>query len=199
MTDTPPRRRAPGMSPEQRREMIVQAALPLVAEYGAGVSTQQIARAAGIGEATIFRAFGDKDAVLEACMAEAAHPAGVLRELASISLDQPPAGRLTEAIDALRAHLERMGAVAGALLASGHQMKRENPEGETAMGRDASMAAIREGLAELFEPDQEALRLPVELTAEIFMFVTMSAGRAGVDSTELVDLFLHGALTTPSE
>lgn len=49
------------MSPEQRREMIVRAALPLVVEYGTSVTTAQIARAAGIGEGTIFRAFGDKD------------------------------------------------------------------------------------------------------------------------------------------
>ena len=51
--------------------MIVAAALPLVAEYGAAVTTSQIARAAGIGEATIFRAFKDKDEVLDACVAEA--------------------------------------------------------------------------------------------------------------------------------
>ncbi|MCW3844297.1 TetR/AcrR family transcriptional regulator, partial [Micromonospora yasonensis] len=59
-----PRRRAPGMSPDQRRAMIVRAALPLLATYGAGLTTAQVARAAGIGEATVFRAFADKDALL---------------------------------------------------------------------------------------------------------------------------------------
>jgi AcrR family transcriptional regulator len=39
------------MSPEQRREMIVKVAIPLIAEYGAAVTTSKIARAAGVGEA----------------------------------------------------------------------------------------------------------------------------------------------------
>ena len=51
--------------------MIVAAALPLVAEYGAKVTTSQVARAAGIGEATIFRVFADKEELLDAVLAEA--------------------------------------------------------------------------------------------------------------------------------
>jgi hypothetical protein len=46
-------------------------ALPLPIEHGAGVTTPQIAKAAGIGEATIFRAFADKDELLNACVAAA--------------------------------------------------------------------------------------------------------------------------------
>ena len=35
--------------------MIIQTAIPLIAEYGAAVTTAKVARAAGIGEGTIFR------------------------------------------------------------------------------------------------------------------------------------------------
>src|SRR5215470_11776618 len=110
MTTTPSRRRAPGMTPDQRRQMIVAAALPLVTEHGSAVTTAQIARAAGIGEATIFRAFADKESLLDAVVVEVLRPDHVLREIASISLDQPLAARLVEAVDALDAHLGRMGA-----------------------------------------------------------------------------------------
>ncbi|WP_079146103.1 TetR/AcrR family transcriptional regulator [Streptomyces lydicus] len=111
--------------------MIVAAALPLVAEYGAAVTTSQIARAAGIGEATIFRAFKDKDEVLDACVAEAVGTDHVLRELATVSLDEPLDVRLTEAAEALRAHMERMGTVVGALHASGHlRPGRGGPAGQ---------------------------------------------------------------------
>lgn len=58
------------MAPGSRREMIVRAALPLVIEHGSAVTTRQIARAAGIGEGTIFRVFADKDELLEACVSE---------------------------------------------------------------------------------------------------------------------------------
>jgi AcrR family transcriptional regulator len=185
------------MSPEERRAMIVQAALPLVAEYGAAVTTQQIANAAGIGEATIFRAFADKETVLAACMAEASNPAGLLRELASISLEQSLAERLTEALDTMQAHLRRMGAVAGALFASGHHPDRATHRGEHHPSREESMTVIREALTDLFQPDQEALRLPVEVVAQTFMFISMSPGRTGdqISHADLVDLFLHGALT----
>src|SRR3954462_3758635 len=124
MSEQTTRRRAPGMSVEQRRQMIVAAALPLVAEYGAAATTSKVARAAGIGEATIFRAFTDKEELLDACMAEVVRSDHVVREVGSIPLDQPLAPRLPEAADPLSAHLPRLGAMAGALQASGHRLRR---------------------------------------------------------------------------
>ncbi|MFI1849770.1 MULTISPECIES: TetR/AcrR family transcriptional regulator [Streptomyces] len=201
MAEPPARRRAPGMSTEQRRAMIVAAALPLVAEYGAAVTTAQIARAAGIGEATIFRAFKDKEEVLGACTAEAMDPSHVLRELASISVDQPLADRLTEAAEAMRAHLARMGAVAGALHASGHRRER-SPAARTSDSRETSMRATRDALTELVEPDRAALRLPPERVASIFLgmlFTQLHFGAEGADAdpVEFVDVLLHGTLNQP--
>jgi AcrR family transcriptional regulator len=210
------------MSIEQRREMIVAAALPLVAEYGAAVTTNQIARAAGIGEATIFRAFTDKEEVLGACMAEAVRPDHAIREIASIPLDQPLDARLVEAADALGAHLARMGAMAGALYASGRRPrprpghendrpaedadrpgpKATRPGEETdrppANSREESMAAIRAAVAELFEPGEDSLRVDAEDAAAIFLGLLFTRPRSGetggLSSERLVQVFLHGAL-----
>lgn len=183
------------MSVEQRRQMIVAAALPLVAEYGTAVTTSQIARAAGIGEATIFRAFADKDEVLGACMAEAVRSDHVVRELASIPMDQPLAGRLADAIEALRAHLARMGVIAGALYASGHrtQGERSVPPGG---GRQESMAVIRDSIADLIEPDAATLRLDTPQLAAVFLGLAFShvTGPESLASAELVDVFLNGAV-----
>ncbi|MFG1989994.1 TetR/AcrR family transcriptional regulator [Actinoplanes sp. NPDC048988] len=131
------RRRAPGMTPEQRREAIVNAALPLVAEHGAAVTTAQIARAAGIGEATIFRVFDDKEALLEACILRALDPANVLSQLHAIPLDQPLADRLIDAVEALDAHGGRIGAVIGALRASGMPNRRPRPRNTDQPASDA--------------------------------------------------------------
>lgn len=194
------------MTAEERRETIVRAALPLVAERGAAVTTAQIARAAGIGEATIFRVFADKNEVLQACIAAALDPAILLQELQSISLEQPLAARLIEAVDALNAYLGRMGAVIGAVHASGTPNRRPGTEAvdpaappNRATGRDASQAAARQAILELFEPDEAALRLPAQAATDAF--VGMFFGRARIPqstapaSTEqLVDLFLHGAV-----
>jgi AcrR family transcriptional regulator len=189
------------MSAEQRRAMIVAVALPLVAEYGAAVTTSQIARAAGIGEATIFRAFTDKEEVLDACLAEAMNPGHVLNELASISLDEPLAVRLAEAAEAMRAHLERMGMVIGTLHASGH--RRQTPGERPPPGsREASVNALRDGVTELIEPDRAALRLDPGKVSSIFLGMLFAQGRRSAGDPELtpreiVDVLLNGALNDP--
>ncbi|MFV2174563.1 TetR/AcrR family transcriptional regulator [Actinomadura sp. LOL_016] len=116
------------MSPERRREMIVRAVLPLVGEHGTAVTTGRIARAAGIGEATIFRVFAD-DALIDACVAEALRPDRVLDEIAAIAPDEPLPVRLAEAARAMEAHLARMGLVLGALHATGRrgEARRHHP------------------------------------------------------------------------
>ncbi|MBM2616040.1 TetR/AcrR family transcriptional regulator [Actinoplanes sp. LDG1-06] len=199
---SPERRRAPGMTPDQRRETIVQAALPLVAELGAGVTTAKIARAAGIGEATIFRVFEDKEAVLAACTVAAMDPTRVLEELRSIPLDQPLKQRLVDAVDALDAHLGRMGAVIGALRSTGARPAPTSPAArQMSTGRESSQQATREAVRELFEPDQDNLRLPTDTVTNTFLGLFYGRGRmptpvdAEVTNDDLVDLFLHGALS----
>ena len=78
------RKRAPRMSGEQRKDMIVQATLPLLEKYGSKVTTFQIAEAAGISEPAIYRAFADKNEVIKACLEEATNPEQVIQELLAI-------------------------------------------------------------------------------------------------------------------
>ncbi|GAA2240151.1 TetR/AcrR family transcriptional regulator [Kitasatospora cystarginea] len=192
------------MEPDQRRAMIVAAALPLVIEYGASVTTAKIARAAGIGEGTIFRVFADKDALLAACMAEALRSDEAVAHLAAIPLDQPLAARLIEAAEVMHGHMARIATVAGALAAAGRFERTMPPgkPGEAPPDRSAALAGPRAALAALFEPDRDTLRLSPERLANAFQLLLMSTGRAvthpPLTAEELVDLFLHGALTTPA-
>ncbi|MGW5733165.1 MULTISPECIES: TetR/AcrR family transcriptional regulator [Streptomyces] len=190
----PARRRAPAMSPEQRRAMIIQTAIPLIAEYGAAVTTAKIARAAGIGEGTIFRVFADKDELLQACMAEALSPDHAIRELDAIDVSQPLADRLAEAAEALQAHLARMGAIAGSL---GHHGGK-HPGTVRGAGRQESTTRIRAALAELLEPDKAALRRPPEQIAALFFGLLFTQPRTedepDLTPQELAEVFLHGAL-----
>ncbi|MFF4051693.1 TetR/AcrR family transcriptional regulator [Streptomyces chartreusis] len=189
------RRRAPAMSPEQRREMIIQTAIPLIAEYGAAVTTAKIARAAGIGEGTIFRVFADKDALLQACVAEALSPEHAIRELDAIDISQPLPVRLAEAGEALQAHMSRMGAILGSL---GHGGGK-HPGKVRGAGRAESTARIRAALAELLEPDKATLRRPPEQIAALFFGLLFTQPRTedepDLTPQELVEVFLHGALS----
>ena len=194
------------MSPEQRREMIIRTALPLIAEHGTSVTTAQIARAAGIGEATIFRAFADKDELLDACVVEALRTDHVLSEIASIPLDQPLSIRLTEATGAMDAYLARMGAVLGALHATGRKGRGRHGGGDTAdatLDRDASERQTIEAVAELFEPERDSLRLAPEQLAAMFLGIVFARSRPSAGSApsldEFLDVFLHGALVREAD
>ncbi|MER7024682.1 MULTISPECIES: TetR/AcrR family transcriptional regulator [Streptomyces] len=193
------RRRAPGMSPEQRRGMIIQTAIPLITEYGAAVTTAKIARAAGIGEGTIFRVFADKDELLQACMAEALSPEHAIRELDAIDVSQPLPDRLAEAAEALQAHMSRMGAIAGSL---GHRGGK-HPGTVRGAGRNESTARIRTALAELLEPERATLRRPPEQIAALFFGLLFTQPRTedepDLTPQELVEVFLHGALSGDAE
>ncbi|WP_405612390.1 TetR/AcrR family transcriptional regulator [Streptomyces sp. NBC_01511] len=189
------RRRAPAMTPEERRAMIIQTAIPLIAEYGAAVTTAKIARAAGIGEGTVFRVFADKDELLQACIAEALSPEHAVRELDAIDVSQPLPDRLAEAAEALQAHLSRMGAILGSL---GHRGGK-HPGTVRGAGREESTARIRAALAELLEPDQATLRRPPEQIAALFFGLLFTQPRTenepDLTPQELVEFFLHGALS----
>lgn len=190
------------MSPEARREMIVAAALPLLVEHGATVGTLQIAKAAGIGEATIFRVFADKDELLEACVAAALRNDHVLAELDAVPLGQPLADRLTEAAATLHAYLHRMGAVIGAVHAAGRRgappgLGRGGAGGGVGAGREEASERTRQAVIRLLEPDRDALRLPVEQLAAVFLGMLFSRPGAPAADTPietLVDIFLHGVV-----
>jgi AcrR family transcriptional regulator len=183
------------MSPEDRRKMIVRAVLPLVIEHGAAVTSSQIAQAAGIGEGTIFRAFKDKDELLDTCVLEALDPGDALTAIAEIPLDQPLADRLIEAAETLRAHLQRMGALMAAMHGSGRRGHRDRRG-----GRRESMSAMREAILELFEPEKDELRLPAEQLASLFLSLLFTRSRPddddGPTTREIIDVFLNGALET---
>jgi AcrR family transcriptional regulator len=195
------------MSPERRREMIVGAAVPLLLEHGAGVSTLQIAKAAGIGEATIFRAFTDKDELLDACVAAVLRNDHVLAELDAVPLDQALADRMVEAAATLRAYLDRMGAVIGAVHAAGRRAERSAPASarpapNAVVGREEAAERTRQAIIRLLGPDREAFRLPVDQLTDIFLALLVPGrtvpGGPHIPTETLVDVFLHGVVGSPA-
>jgi AcrR family transcriptional regulator len=195
------------MNPEDRRAMIVRSVLPLVLEHGAAVTTHQIARAAGIGEGTIFRAFKDKDELLDACVSEAIKPDDALAAIAEIPLDQPLADRLVEAADTLAAHLHRMGTMMSAMHASGRS--RRDPEQRAKNksrgrgGRRETMTAMSEAMVDLLQPEKAKLRLPAEQIASLFLSLLFGGARnddADAPTTrQIVEVFLGGAVAPEKE
>ena len=77
------------MSADDRRTALVEATLPLLLEHGRGVTSKQIAEAAGVAEGTIFRVFDSKDALVTAALDHAFDMEPFLADLRRIEPDQP--------------------------------------------------------------------------------------------------------------
>lgn len=192
--------------------MVIQAAIPLLVEIGPSVTTLQIARAAGISEPTIFRAFADKNELLAACLAQVTDPSHVVSALESIESAVPLPERLVAVIETLRAQGERTGAVANAVHLAGairprsHESMPEEERTRLSESRDSSYASLHAAVTAVLEPDADALRSPVEDVATLILAIVLALGRggswdagiAGVTTEGLADLILHGIAADPN-
>jgi len=202
--------------PEQLRRTIVRATIPLIGEYET-LTTAQIARAAGIGDADLLAIFADKEAVMQACVATLTEamtavldPAEEIREIGAIRTDQPLASRLVKVIDILDAYNRRIrvdlddllpAIVPAAATADAPDIRPSGPQDEI-RSLNSKSPEIRQAVATLLEPDQQHLRLPAQILAAAFVGMTFGGLRPAhpeqppLPAEQVVDLFLHGALNS---
>ncbi len=75
-------------SPEETRQRILTATREILGKKGRrGATTREIAELAGVNEATLFRHFGSKDALIEACAEHFCPTVELQEQLASLSGD----------------------------------------------------------------------------------------------------------------
>src|SRR3954451_16578734 len=113
----PVSRRAAALPPEERREALIAATLPLVLEHGTEVSTRLIAEAAGVAEGTIFRVFPSKNELVEAAVASAFDPSAVVEGIGCIARSSPLADRLATAVGLMQERGRRIAGLVHAFAA----------------------------------------------------------------------------------
>jgi AcrR family transcriptional regulator len=174
------------MPAEERRSAIVAATVPLLLAHGTGVTTRQIAEAAGIAEGTIFRVFPDKESLIASAVETAFDPVPVEAAMNAIDRELPLPQRLTQAVDILQ---RRVTAIWSLMSAAG-----------ITKPPDARPTALA-GLAALFEPDRDRLRRSPESAAQILRGLTIGASHPGfimdepLAPAEIVSVLLDGLLT----
>lgn len=143
--------RAAPLSPEARRASIIAAALPLIRRYGRGVTTSQIALAAGVAEGTLFRVFADKDALIAAAIASAFDPAPTEAELARVDRTLGLREQLVAVAEILQRRIEQVWqliSILGLNPPSADRTRAPAPD-------DSRMRAM---LAAVFEPFRDEIR-----------------------------------------
>lgn len=179
------------MPPDERRAALIAATLPLLRQHGVGVTTRQIAEAAGVAEGTIFRAFPDKESLIDACVAAAFDPAPVLDALRSVDVAVPLRARVETIVSILQQRLTSVITVMTAL-----RMRRP-PDDERPPGRRTS-EAIQRAVARLLEPDRASLRLPPAEVARLLRLLVFSGTHPAITdgklltASEIADVILDG-------
>lgn len=182
--------RARPLSVEERRASIVDAVIPLLAEYGLDLTSKQIAEAAGVAEGTIFRAFGDKDTLIRAAIAQFLDPEPLRRELRRID---PELDLHTKILTIITLMQRRFRDVFRIMTIIGHE-RPPHPD------QRRVFAGI---VAEVLAPDLENLAWPPERVAHLIRLVTFAASvphfNEGLEFTpaELASIVLHGILRNP--
>lgn len=121
----PTRTRAQPLSIEDRRSAIIDVVIPLIMEHGSDVTTRQIAEAAGVAEGTIFRAFGDKESIIDAAVERFFDPAPMRRMIEAIDPELPLRAKVHDLLFHLQARTTGVVQILGAL---GPRRQTRRPE-----------------------------------------------------------------------
>ena len=191
--------RAAALPPEERRQALIAATLPLVLEHGTGVSTRLIAEAAGVAEGTIFRVFATKDELIEAVLTSAFDPSPLVEGIGELDRALPLADRLVAAVVLMQERGRRVAGLLHAFAARGSL-----PHRERSWRIGAADTRVVDALALLIEPDREQFRYPPTEVARRLRLMTLAFSNPRLVENhplppeEIVSMLLDGVRTHPS-
>jgi AcrR family transcriptional regulator len=178
------------MAPDERRRAIVDVVVPLLLQHGDGVTTKQIAEAAGIAEGTIFRVFPDKAALLMAVAEETMNPSTAREDLAAalagcVGLRE----RVLVTTQRMHERSERVVAVMMALrgiwMAQAEDGREQRPPGPPQFVLD-SHRALLDRLTEVFEPHRAELAVEPRTAALLLRTLVLGARHPGAEHDQML-------------
>lgn len=173
------------MSPEARREAILEAVVPVLLERGPDLSTRQIAEAAGVAEGTLFRVFSDKRELLLGACWHAMRPERASEWLCPTDDPESLEETLRDLVTTLSDGAERMGRILSAARALGvpHGEPGHSPAHRPPVEFfEQANRQLVERIARRLEPHAEELSLPVERAAVLIRSLVHGHAHHGIAS-----------------
>ncbi len=175
--------------------MIAAAAVPLFLAHGAALTTRQLAEQLDIAEGTIFRAFGDKDALVRAAVQSFFAQARSRTAAGLVDPALPLEQKVAALVGATRVHMRDMFTMLSLVDRAevSQFIDRSQPEHFAA------------AVAAAFAPDAEHLHVPLEHLGAVIRIVAIAARTAQFDGgssfteDELVRFVLYGIAGRPAE
>ncbi len=162
------------------------------------MTTQQIARAAGIAEGTVFSVFPDKHSVIHATVLSSFEPTPIVAAIGAVDPGLELRDRLAAVIDVIAGQLVDTEPLVAALRSQNTPPQVKEPFlAEVARYRQRLVAAV----AEVVEPDRRLLRHPPERVAQLVVAMVFATTRGtfglgeALDTGEISTLLLDGLLT----
>lgn len=194
----PPRARARALSPEQRRDQLVDVTLDLLRLHGRAVSTRQIAERAGVAEGTIFRVVDSKEELVDLAISRAFEPGPFVDRVLEIDRDQPLAARLTALVAIMQ---QRFRATFGLI----RQVGLLGPPDHDSEAADAWRTRLQELLVDLVGDDARRLSIPADAFVHRLRLLTFAGSHDQIADGRLltpeqvVETLLHGHLRPAGE
>lgn len=177
--------RARPLSGDDRRSMIVDAVIPLLLEFGGDVTTRQIAQSAGIAEGTLFRAFGDKESIIQAAVDKFLDPEPVRAMMAAIDPSLPLRDKVHDILVFLQARTTGIMQIMSAV-GAGRPPER---------GHGSDYVEL---LSAAFDRDRDRLRIDATDIAHFIRLVAFASSVGPLNEAhsftvdELTELILNG-------
>lgn len=182
------------MTPEERREALVEATLPLLYQHGRDVTTRLIAEAAGVAEGTIFRVFDSKDELIDEALAKAFESGQFAARIAELDSDLELRELLLRFTSIMQQRLRATFGLMRAMGMFGPPSVGDRDE------RQATSRQIHERMVALVEPHRDELGVEPAMLIHTLRLLTFAGSHEQISDgrlltpDEIVDTLLHGVL-----